>query len=152
MWILQFKVGGFTVRRSNKSSIQTAIEKLLRELYPAYWFHTFRGVEKSTLTSTWEAFLEDVRQVATRLSAAQEKIVAKTLVFHACVLRSRFSVEQRIPVDPIKWQTGEVPDIPFPEYVVRDDRLVTFDKIYGWKLRRYYGDAPYHEEEETTRT
>jgi hypothetical protein len=137
VWNLEFKAHGFSEARLDTSSVDKDIMKLLLEPHPAYWFHTFEGVDRSTLRSTWRVFLSCIREVATRLSAAQKQIVAKTLVFHACVLRSRFSAEQRIPVDPIKWQAGEVPAIPFPEYRVRQDRLVTFEEMYGWKLRRY---------------
>lgn len=135
MWDFEFKAHGFSEDRKKKLSIQKDIEKFLREPRPAFWFHTLGGVDNSTLVTVWRAFLGDIREVAKQLSV--EQLVPKTLVFHACVLRQRFSVEQRISIDPINWQAGVVPDIPGPTYVVTGRGLPTFEERDGWRFRRY---------------
>lgn len=135
MWNMEFKAHGFSEDRANKLSIQKDIEKLLREPFPAYWFHTFDGVDNSTLSIVWRAFLADIREVAQRLVVDQ--VVPKTLVFHACVVRQRFSVEQKLWIDLSRVHTGEAIAIPGPTYFVTRASLTSFEAKDGWKFRRH---------------
>jgi hypothetical protein len=134
MWNLEFKAHGFSEDRANKLSTQKDIEKLLREPFPAYWFHTFEGVDNSTLATVWRAFLGDIREVVQRLSL--EHLAAKPLVFHACVVRQRFSVEQKLWIDPSSWKSGVTLDVPSPIYVVTRSGLTSFEAKDGWECRR----------------
>jgi hypothetical protein len=135
MWNLEFKAHGFSEDRANKLSIQKDIEKLLREPSPAYWFHTFEGVNNSTLTTAWRAFLADIGEVVQRLPVDQ--IVAKPFVFHACVVRHRFSVERRLSIDPESWKTGMAMEMPGPTYLVTRDILTSFEAKDCWKFLRH---------------
>ena len=112
MWNLEFKAHGFSEDRANKLPIRKDIEKLLREPLPAYWFHTFDGVDNLTLSIVWQALLADIRAVGQRLVVGQ--LVPKSFVFHACVLRQGFSVEQKLWIDPCSWHTGVPINIPTP--------------------------------------
>ena len=134
MWNLEFKAGGFSQERTNPLSIQKDIEKLLREPQPAFWFHTLKGVDRDTLNLAWRAFLADIRTVAQNLSP--ENVVAKTFVFHACVVRQGFSVEQKLWIDPSKWTIELLPDTPGPAYIVTRSSLTFFEQRDGWKFRR----------------
>ena len=135
MWNLEFKAHGFSEVRANKLSIQKDIEKLLCEPSPAYWFHTFEGVDNSTLSIVWRAFLADIREVAQRLSVNQ--LVAKPFIFHACVVRQGFSVEQKLWVNPGIWTTSGIPELPGPTYAVTRSSLISFEAKDGWEFRRH---------------
>jgi hypothetical protein len=133
MWNLEFKAHGFSEDRVGKLSIQKDIEKLLREPSPAYWFHTFEGVNNATLRSAWRAFQADIREVIQRLPVDQ--VVAKQLVFHACVLRHRFSVERRLRIIPDEWRAGVAVELPGPTYLAARDNLTSFEAKDGWIFR-----------------
>ena len=134
MWNMEFKAHGFSEERVNKMSTQKDIEKLLREPLPAYWFHTFDGVDNSTLAIVWRAFLADIHEVVQRLSLDQ--LIQKSFVFHACVVRQRFSIEQRIWIDPSGWRAGNRLDIANPTYFVTRNSLTSFEAKDGWICRR----------------
>ena len=134
LWNIEFKAHAFSEDREARLSTHRGIEKLLREPAPAYWFHTFESVENSTLANAWRAFQADVQEVANHLS--REKPAAKTLVFHACALRQRFSVEQELWIDPGGSKTGVALNVPSPAYVVSRSRLTSFETKDGWKFRR----------------
>ena len=134
MWNVEFKAHGFSEDRVGKLSVQKDIEKLLREPPPGYWFHTFDGVNSSTLTSAWRAFLVDIREVIQRLPVDQ--VAAKPLVFHACVLRHRFSVERRLWIVPDEWRAGVAVELPGPTYSATRDTLTSFEAKDGWVFRR----------------
>lgn len=135
MWNLEFKAHGFSEDRTDKKSVQKDIEKLLREPSPAYWFHTFEGVNNATLSIAWRALVADIREVVQRFTVDQ--LVAKQFVFHACVVRQRFSIERRLSIDPGEWKTGMVIEMPGPTYLVNRDKLISFEARDGWTFRRH---------------
>jgi hypothetical protein len=132
LWKIEFKADGFTVDRQDKLPIQKDLEKLLREPSPAYWFHTFKGVTNLTLTSTWNAFIADIRKVINLIQ--DEKMLAKSFVFHACVLRERFSVEHRLTLDPAGWKKGNGLNLTGPTYQISKSNLAEHQEENGWKF------------------
>jgi hypothetical protein len=138
MWNMEFKARGISAYRKKRLTMKKDIEKLLCEPRPAYWFHTFHGVNRSTITELWQALLADFQGVAQRLP--EGKVIAKPLVFHACCVRQRFSVEQRISIDPSCRSVGIVPDIPSPTYLVTRHEVIRFEERDGWRSRRYDTD------------
>jgi len=134
MWNMEFKAHGFSEERSKKLSIQKDIEKLLCEPLPAYWFHTFEGVDNSTLLSAWRAFVADVREVAQRLPAEHQ--ISNAIVFHACILRHRFSIERKIFIEFGTDRAVVVENAPEPVYRVTRTALNSFDQVGGWRCRR----------------
>jgi hypothetical protein len=66
-----------------------------------------------------------------------DQIVAKPFVFHACVVRHRFSVERRLSIDPESWKTGMAMEMPGPTYLVTRDILTSFEAKDCWKFLRH---------------
>jgi hypothetical protein len=131
LWNIEFKAHGFSQDRKGKLGVQKDIEKLLCEAVPGFWFHTFKAVNNSTLSLAWAAFISDVRYVARKHT---KRLQNTHLVFHACVLRQQFSVEQTLVIDPSRPETDYVAEVPRPSYKVTKDRLKSFQVAHGWKL------------------
>lgn len=131
---IEFKAHGFSEDRQDKMSILKDIEKLLREPSTAFWFHTFEGVDNSTLIVSWNAFLSDIRTVLT--AVPPESMSPTEFVFHACVLRHQFSVEISLLIDPAAGIGAAPLHTPPPTYTVTRNALTNFEEKDSWKFRR----------------
>ncbi len=127
---------GRTLKYPKKiSPIVKGIEKLLREEPSGLWFHLLDDADKRTLKDLFRTFSESIYCV----QGHHDDIGEKTLLFHVCCLKMRFSVQRAFRAEA---NTGiDLTHASFQfESPVNANRPVDGMALHGWKVHRRSGN------------
>lgn len=128
---IEFKKGGATVKKKDKTSIAKDLEKLLSEKGNGFWFHTLKSANRLTLGTLWSVMISELKALARRLGVTA---VEKTITFHFSVLRQGFSVERTIHFRPEDCGENWLDDMIPAAYLIVNDNL-SMIKDHGWVVR-----------------
>jgi hypothetical protein len=128
----EFKFGGVSPERKDRTSIAKDLEKLLRDPGDGVWFHLLAAADNSTLLK----LLETIRgELSTLLKRYSTEIDPKTITVHVCVLRHGFSIHRDVAIDPRADVHGLTKQLTM-SYQVTRNQLTHCTDTDGWQIFR----------------
>lgn len=125
---VEFKAKVISTSARNLFSIQKDVQKLLREPTDGMWFHILEAVDNSTIPKLFETLAQAIHETALKF---QSDIQEKHLIFHLCILRQQFSLNQHIELFSEKMQIEDFKKLFQFSYTVTRSSLLKVRNIGG---------------------
>jgi hypothetical protein len=129
---IEFKEGGISLDRKDRSDVTKDVEKLLREPDDGLWFHLLKSTYKTTITNLFEVFRTDMLKVYNKY---KDDIKDKEIIFHICVLRPEFSVCKKFEVNESSFTEAYLKDFFQFDYSVEKGKLIKPESNNGWNIK-----------------
>jgi len=126
---LEFKAGGFSGERRSLAQIRKDMKKLLDEPGDGIWFHTLHAADNRNINRLVSVLWSQLQAAAQNSGAFR---LPKTLTFHICLLRQRFSFEKSFTIEPLGIES--LPPLQAPQYKVSRTKLEHVESANGWRI------------------
>lgn len=127
---VEFKFGGISPERKNRTTVAKDMEKLLRDPGDGLWFHLLEAVDNSTLTKVLTTLRGELAELLSRYGP---EIAEKTLTMHICVLRQGFSIHREVALHA-RLEHSELSQTFSLPYTIKRGELMACSVEQGWRL------------------